>query len=196
MRRMYARLALLLGVVMIAGLVSLRIPPSAADGRPLSAASDSDSVFLRASAEAMARMSPCVVSEIIDGDTFRCADIGRVRLLLIDSPERDQPPHAEAAGDALATLIPIGSTVHLEADVQPRDQYGRRLAYVYRTDGLQVNEMMVRSGYAVVVTYSPNVRHVDPMRRALEVARAARRGLWSTDAFDCEPRDRRARRCE
>jgi micrococcal nuclease len=187
---------LLLGVVTLSGLVAMRATAVEPRERPAIAASDSDSVYLRASAEALARMMPCIVTEIVDGDTFRCGERGRVRLLLIDSPERDQEPFAAAAREALASLLPVGSEALLESDVQPRDQYGRLLAYVYRPDGLQVNEMMVRSGYAVVVTYPPNVRHVDPMRRALENARTARRGLWSTSAFDCVPRDHRAGRCE
>jgi micrococcal nuclease len=195
MRTIRVRLALLLGVTVTAALATTSVRGSPVR-ETVAAAADSDSVFLRATGEAMARMMPCTVTRIVDGDTFRCGDLGRVRLLLIDSPERDQAPHGEGARAALLALLPVGSEARLEMDVQPRDQYGRLLAYAYRPDGLQVNEMMVRSGFAVVVTYAPNVRHVDPMRRALELAREARRGLWSTDAFDCEPRDHRAGRCE
>lgn len=189
------RLALLLGVAVTAALATASVRGSPARAT-VAAAADSDSVFLRATGEAMARMMPCTVTSIVDGDTFRCGDLGRIRLLLIDSPERDQAPYGAEARAALLALLPVGTAARLEMDVQPRDQYGRLLAYAYRPDGLQVNEMMVRSGYAIVVTYPPNVRHVDPMRRALALAREAHRGLWSTDAFDCEPRDRRAGRCK
>lgn len=158
--------------------------------------SDSDSVFLRATAEALESMTPCEVTDVIDGDTIRCGELGRVRLLLIDTPERDQKPWGGRAREALAALIPVGSSVRLESDVQPRDRYGRLLAYLYRLDGLQVNEMMVRNGFAEVLVYPPNVRHVDVLRRAREAAREAKRGLWSTEAFECTPRDHRSDTCE
>jgi micrococcal nuclease len=196
MQRSSVSLALLLAAVSTAGLPLAQAQDSVVAARAVAAVSESDSVQLRASAEAMTRMTACAVTDVVDGDTFRCGDLGRVRLLLIDSPERDQEPYGTRSREALVSLLPVGSQALLERDVQPRDQYGRLLAYVYRSDGLQVNEMMIRSGFAVVVTYPPNVRHVDPMRRALELARAERRGLWSTEAFTCEPRDHRAGRCE
>ena len=99
------------------------------------------------------------------------------------------------ARGALIAMLPTGSTAWLETDVQVRDQYGRMLAYVYRTDGLQVNELMVRSGFAEILVYPPNVRHVDVLRSARDAARDAHRGLWSTEAFACSPRDHRAGRC-
>ena len=183
-------------VIAAAGLLA-----SGADGSSRRSAvhpvrADSDSVFLRATSEALERMTPCEVTDVIDGDTIRCGKLGRVRLLLIDSPERDQTPWGGRAREALTALIPVGSSVRLETDVQLRDRYGRLLAYLYRLDGLQVNEMMVRNGFAEVLVYPPNVRHVDVLRRAREAAREARRGLWSTEAFECAPRDYRADTCE
>lgn len=196
MRRLIGRtilvLALLAAPVLPAGNVAASQSATAAPA----IRADSDSVFLRATAEALDRMTKCSVTEIVDGDTIRCGDLGRVRLLLIDTPERDQQPWGGRARDALAELLPAGSEARLEADVQPRDRYGRLLAYVYRTDGLQVNEMMVRNGFAEVLVYPPNVRHVEVLRRARTLARNAGLGLWSTEAFDCTPRDHRARICE
>jgi micrococcal nuclease len=57
------------------------------------------------------------------------------------------------------------------------------------------HEEMARQGYAVSLTYPPNVRHVERIRSAVEEAKQARRGLWSTSAFERNPRDFRARRC-
>jgi endonuclease YncB( thermonuclease family) len=62
---------------------------------------------------------------------------------------------------------------------------------VYAPDGRMVNEEMVREGYALLYTLPPNVRHVDRIRAALEEARAERRGLWATSAFECPPGLRR-----
>jgi micrococcal nuclease len=196
MRRLNERVVVLLVAVVVAASFAPRASGSPPRTAAPAAQADSDSVFLRASAAALDRMTPCSVTEVIDGDTIRCGALGRVRLLLIDSPERDQQPWGRRAREALAALIPVGSEVRLESDVQPRDPFRRLLAYVYRTDGLQVNEMMVRNGFAEVLVYPPNVRHVDVLRGAREAAREAKRGLWSTEAFDCAPRDHRAKACE
>jgi micrococcal nuclease len=195
MRRLHLRVALLVGVTLFAGVLAARLHGTPAGESMRAGGFRTDSVALRASAEALARMTPCTVTEIVDGDTIRCGELGRVRLLLIDAPERDQEPWGTRARTALEALLEVGTEARLEMDVQSLDQYRRLLAYVYRSDGLQVNEMMIRNGYAVVVVYPPNVRHVDPLRAAATAAQEARRGLWSTDAFDCVPRDHRAGRC-
>jgi len=139
----------------------------------------------------------CVVARdgIRDGDTLRCADGQRVRLLMIDAPELGQGASGEAAGDALRALAPPGTRVRLETDVRERDQFERILAYAWLPDGRMVNEEMARSGYAVALVYPPNVRHAGRIRAAVRQARADRRGLWRDGAFDCEPREWRAGRC-
>lgn len=139
----------------------------------------------------------CVVGSISDGDTFRCVGGGRwrIRLLLIDTPERDQAPFGGLAAKGLHSLIPPGDTVHLEFDVQRYDRYRRTLAYVYLRDGRMVNEEMARLGLAVVTVYPPNVRHVERIRKAAAEARERKVGLWRTSAFDCLPAEHRARRC-
>ncbi len=138
----------------------------------------------------------CTVSSVGDGDSFRCAPDGaRVRLLLIDAPELDQPPFGARARDALAEIMPPGTWVRFESDVRPTDDFGRTLAYVYLEDGRMVNEELARSGMVVPLVYPPNVRYVDRIRAAVEAARSARRGLWATNVFDCLPVDFRAGRC-
>jgi endonuclease YncB( thermonuclease family) len=67
---------------------------------------------------------------------------------------------------------------------------GRLLASLYTPDGRMANEEIVRAGYALLYTYPPNVRHVERIRAAQEVARAGRHALWSTSAFDCAPAPR------
>lgn len=137
---------------------------------------------------------PCTVTRISDGDTIQCAGNVRVRLIGIDAPERDQEPFGTAAASALAAMLPTGSRAHLEADVAPRDQYGRTLAYVW-LDGVMVNWRMIRDGWAVPVVVAPNVQYVDFFRAARDRARRERRGLWSVGGFACEPAAHRAGRC-
>lgn len=138
----------------------------------------------------------CTVERIIDGDTIQCREHGRVRLLLIDTPELSQRPWGQRARDALASMLPIGGTAFLEFDVQPRDRYGRMLSYVYDSEWRMLNEVLVRAGYALIAVFPPNVKHVDRLRAAAASARDARRGLWSTPAFDCPPAAHRRGECE
>lgn len=139
--------------------------------------------------------APCTIERVTDGDTVVCADERRIRLLGIDAPERAQKPYGARAGRELAELLPPGTRAEVELDVRGRDRYGRILAYLYAPDRRMANREMVRRGYALVLTYPPNVRYVDALRTAQDEARRARSGLWATDAWECAPRDFRARRC-
>jgi micrococcal nuclease len=143
--------------------------------------------------ESTARAS-CIVTTVADGDTFRCADGTRVRLLGIDSPEQGQGPTYQDARRGLQRYLRQDQAVRLEADVRPRDQYGRTLAYVWLGDTL-VNEAVVRDGWAVLYTVPPNVRYVDRIRQAERAARTARRGLWADGEIRCRPAEFRKGRC-
>jgi micrococcal nuclease len=138
----------------------------------------------------------CTVTRVVDGDTLVCDDGVRVRLLLIDAPELSQGPFGDAAKERLEELAGAGNVLAMEHDVEKLDRYGRTLAYLYLPDGRMVNEELLLSGMAVVSVYPPNVRYVERLRAAVDSARVARIGLWATSAFDCEPRDYRAGRCQ
>lgn len=148
-----------------------------------------------AAARELAESGVCVIEAVSDGDTVRCRDGRRIRLLLIDTPELSQAPYGREARDALTRLLPIGSPARVELDVEVTDRYGRTLAYLYDPEGRMVNEEMARLGFALRLTYPPNVRHVERIGEAVDEAREARRGLWSGSAFECSPRDHRAGAC-
>jgi endonuclease YncB( thermonuclease family) len=57
---------------------------------------------------------------VTDGDSIVFAQVGRVRLLGIDAPELSQKPFGKQSQGALALMIPVGTTVQLEQDVQRR----------------------------------------------------------------------------
>ena len=137
----------------------------------------------------------CVVHSVTDGDTVRCADGRRIRLLLIDAPERSQPPFGARSRDALLALAPPGTPLRVELDVRATDQYQRTLAYLWHPDGRMVNREMVRGGWAVVLVYPPNLRHVDRLRAAADSARREQRGLHAADGFRCEPVEHRRKEC-
>lgn len=126
------------------------------------------------------------VERVIDGDTIIVRLDGRrerVRYIGINTPETHHPhmavqPYGPEATEANRGLV-AGGDVVLELDAEPRDKYGRLLAYVYLPDGTFVNAVLVEEGYAQVMTVPPNVRHADEFRRLEREARAADRGLWS-----------------
>jgi micrococcal nuclease len=124
---------------------------------------------------------------VVDGDTIRVVEGGReeaVRYIGVDTPESVKPGSpvecfGRAASRANEQLVE-GERVRLVGDVEARDRYGRRLAYVYRArDGLFVNAELVRRGYATAATFPPNVAHADEFAELARAARQDGRGLWS-----------------
>jgi micrococcal nuclease len=138
--------------------------------------------------------TPCTLTRIVDGDTIECAGVGRVRLIGMDTPERNQAPFGQLATEALERILSAAESIALEPDVEPHDRYGRTLAYVW-ADGALTNWRLVRTGYAVVLTYPPNVQYVEWFTAAQTAAREDGAGLWAEGGFDCLPADRRAGRC-
>lgn len=136
----------------------------------------------------------CRITRVVDGDTVHCRGLGSVRLIGIDAPERDQRPFSDVSRRALEQLAPVGAVVRLERDVEARDRFDRALGYLWR-NGELVNWRMVHDGFAVTLTYPPNVQYVDALAAAQRDARATRRGLWADDGFACIPLEHRRGRC-
>lgn len=99
------------------------------------------------------------VLTVNDGDTITVKLDGhteKVRLVGIDSPEThdDRADYRDAAYAAkrYARSLMAGETVTLDPEPRQgdRDRYGRLLRYVILGDGTNVNEAMVRKGYAHV----------------------------------------------
>lgn len=139
--------------------------------------------------------APCTVERITDGDTLRCTDGRRIRLLLIDTPEMAQRPWGQRSRTALERLAPPRTTLRVELDADPRDRNGRVLGYLYTAGGTFVNRELVAGGWAVAYDDRRNRRHAATMRDAESAARRARVGLWPDGGLDCRPRDFRRDRC-
>jgi len=127
------------------------------------------------------------VTRVIDGDTIEVDLAGhteKVRLLGIDTPETHHPTKpvqcfGQEASDHTADLLATGTDVRLERDDEERDDYGRLLAYVYRSaDGLFVNLDLVQGGYASLLTIKPNTAHLADLSAAEAAARSHDLGLW------------------
>lgn len=118
------------------------------------------------------------VSHIVDGDTFDVNTGERVRLIGIDTPERGKIFYKDATKH-LSELI-LDKDVILVKDVSDVDRYGRLLRHVYVQDRW-VNEEMIKDGFARLVTYPPDVMHVNYFRDAEIFARENKLGIWSFD---------------
>lgn len=124
---------------------------------------------------------------VVDGDTVML-DFGdvtdTVRLIGIDTPETVRPDSpVECFGPEASaftkSLLPEGTSVRVERDLEARDDYGRLLGYVHRTaDGLFVNLAIVEQGYARPLAIAPNTTHVDAFVQAARRAERADLGLW------------------
>ncbi|CAN5618681.1 thermonuclease family protein [soil metagenome] len=129
------------------------------------------------------------VEYVVDGDTVDMTIEGvkeRVRLIGIDTPETKKPntPVQCFGPEATAftkSMLPEGTAVYLERDVEARDVYGRLLGYAYLVDtGDFVNLEIVRQGYAHTLTIPPNVAHSTEFVDAARAAEQGNVGLWAT----------------
>lgn len=118
----------------------------------------------------------CKVTKVVDGDTFHCevpgyyARILTVRMSGIDAPEADQLFGASSKANLENALA--GKLVQINVD--RADRYGRFLCEVF-LGGMNVNEWMVRNGYAWVYRENSKGAHLLSTEAA---ARKARLGLW------------------
>lgn len=125
------------------------------------------------------------VAKIVDGDTF-WVDNGtenglKIRFIGIDAPEsrrmfnREIGYYGKEAKEYLTNLL-TNKKVRLVSDIDPLDQYGRTLSYVYLEDGTFVNAELIKNGYAVLMTIPPNVEFADYFAQLQREARDKKKG--------------------
>lgn len=123
------------------------------------------------------------VRRVVDGDTVVVALGGRedtVRLLGIDTPERDPRECGHRAATRALEALAAGREVELVSDPTQdrRDRYGRLLAYVETLGGEDLGKRIVRDGWARVYVFDEPFERVDAYRDAYDEARARRAGLF------------------
>lgn len=111
-----------------------------------------------------------MVNKAIDGDTLDTA-FGRVRLLGINTPEKEQPFYAEAQN-----YLKQFEGRELQFEIHEKDKYGRFLAYVFDGEEL-VNKNIIEKGFANLYYYGED-RYYSDMKKAEESARKNEFGLW------------------
>ena len=144
-------------------------------------------------------LAPASVVRIVDGDTLimhlEDGRRTRVRLIGIDSPELHPSDKlkrdAQRSGKDAAAIQALGAKaaeftrkhlegrkVEIERDATALDRYGRTLAYVWVGDELY-NLLIVREGYANLLTIPPNVKYAGTLAACYRTARESHRGLWA-----------------
>jgi micrococcal nuclease len=127
------------------------------------------------------------VARIVDGDTFKVRVEEKevtVRMLGINTPETVDPrKQAECYGkessNKLKSLLEGRKvTLKLNPRREATDKFGRYLVYVYRDDGLFINESLIRGGFAREYTYDSAYTEQMNFRTIENVAQQANAGLW------------------
>lgn len=128
------------------------------------------------------------VVKVVDGDTIHIDVNGKketVRLIGINTPETVDPRRPvqcfgkEASNKAKELLEGKKVRVETETSQGERDKYGRLLGYIFREDGLFVNNYMVTEGYAYEYTYNIPYKYQLEFKAAQKLAEASGKGLWA-----------------
>jgi micrococcal nuclease len=197
--RLFSRHAL--GMLLIAFVIIAKILVNSAH-KPNMYLTKSAPPSASESSSSLGASANATVKRVVDGDTLVIdMDSGeeKVRLIGVDTPESKKNKKAEkdssrsgqsldaivALGKRAAAftkeLVPPGTEVVIETDVQGRDKYGRLLVYVYLPDGRMVNMVIIAEGYASTMTIPPNVKHAEEFLKAERSARAQNKGLWAVE---------------
>jgi micrococcal nuclease len=123
-----------------------------------------------------------VVVNVPDGDSLVVEIDGaerRVRLIGVNAPEYDEC-FGERSAAGLRELVD-GERVAIITDVEPTDQYGRLLGYVFVGETF-VNEEIVWRGWALARSYEPNTARRETIDAAGLDAREQQRGMWAPES--------------
>lgn len=119
------------------------------------------------------------LTEVTDGDTIE-TDLGKVRLLGINTPEKNRGGYEEAK-DFLLNFR--GKEIELVKLKEDKDQYGRLLRYVFYNRE-NINEEILERGLAHVYIYTED-DFSSELRKAEENAREQEIGIWKKSSDKC-----------
>ena len=127
-----------------------------------------------------------VVKRVFDGDTILLDNNSKIRFLGIDAFEYEQNNYGKQAKDFLTKLV-LNKNVCVETDVQEKDIYGRTLGYVFLKtsvpQNLLVNGALLKSGYAILYDFPPNVKYISKLKKAQIYARQNMLGAWREQSY-------------
>jgi len=143
-----------------------------------------------------------LVESIEDGDTIVINYKGktqRVQLIGIDAPEDTQNPKlnidsskkgikkvdlleiGRLSTEQLKVLVAAGQKVSLSGNLTQKDKYDRLPAIVINEKGESLNQLMVETGYALLLTRFPiSDKLATTLETAQEKAKTEGKGLWKS----------------
>ena len=138
-----------------------------------------------APARAQSLTGPAYVTRVVDGETLYAEIAGRlevVRYLGVNAPHIAHPtrgpePYAALAREINRRLVE-GKWIYLVFEREPRDRFGRLLAYVWVGD-VFVNAMLIHRGFGEAATSTTPTRYGEYFRSLEDGARQDARGYWS-----------------
>lgn len=119
---------------------------------------------------------PVDVIRVIDGDTVELASGQKVRLLGINTPEKNQPFYEEAK-----QFLETQTTQNTYLEQKSVDRYGRILGYLYQGNKL-INELIVSQGFAHLYYYDID-NHYDEIKKTENKARENQIGIWQESPY-------------
>lgn len=128
-------------------------------------------------------VGPYPLLYVVDGDTIRISLDGKpeyVRLTGVNTPEVRGGAFYATEATAFTRSLLEGQEVRLEYDSGLRDRYNRVLAYVYLSDGSQLNLLLAEGGFATAYYVPPNERYKPLYVAAVAGAKSVHKGMWQT----------------
>jgi micrococcal nuclease len=131
------------------------------------------------------------VVRVVDGDTLvveKNQEELKVRLIGVNAPESVDPRKSvECFGkESSSHLKSLATHYEVLLEIDPSqdltDKYRRVLAYVYRSDGVFLNELMIQHGYAYEYTYDKPYKFQKDFKLAEKNAKLRGLGLWADEA--------------
>lgn len=123
------------------------------------------------------------VSHVYDGDTITLDTGDKVRVKWVNTPEKRPLEPFALEATRLAERTVLGRVVDLVVDPDnPRDGYGRLIAGV-RTKHGDLSLKLIEEGLGHVFLIPPEPEDPSELLAAQRRARAAKKGIWSTDRY-------------
>ena len=121
-----------------------------------------------------------MVNKTIDGDTIK-TDLGEVRLLGINTPEKKERLYEEAKN--FTSQLENKEVILIKTN-EDKDKYGRLLRYVEYNDKI-INEEILKNGLATLYYYDYD-SYYEKLKKAEEQSRNNKLGLWQESQNICK----------
>jgi len=118
------------------------------------------------------------LTRAIDGDTIE-TDIGIIRLLGINTPEKKQAYYEEAK-----EFLKKYEGKQVEIEIHDKDKYNRTLGYIY-FNNILLNKEILQEGLANLYVYDKD-KNYEELKKAEQEARQKEKGIWKkSENYGC-----------